>query len=60
MVEAANELIRNIDIAGQDIETGESYENPAMKTFWYYNESVALGAPLEEELSDDNDTKMNV
>ncbi len=59
MVEAAKELIRNIDI-GEDIEIGESYENPAMKTFWNYIESVALGTPLEEEFSDDDDTKMNV
>ena len=58
MVDAAKELIRNIDI-GQDIEIGESYENPALKTFWNYIESVALGTPLEEELSDDDDTKMN-
>ena len=59
IVEAAIELIRNQNIE-DSVEIGEIFENPALKTFWGYIESVALGTPLEEELSDDDDTNMNV
>jgi len=59
MVQAAKELIDNQDI-GHNIIIGESFENPALKTFWNYIESVALDTPLEDESSDDEDTKMNV
>jgi ATP-dependent DNA helicase 2 subunit 1 len=61
MVNAAIDLIRHQDI-GDSIEIGQSFENPALKTFWNYIESLALGTSLEEEYidDDDDDTKMNV
>ena len=59
MVDAAVDLIRHQNIE-ESIEIGQSFENPVLKTFWNYIESVALGTPLEEGPTEDNDTKMNV
>lgn len=58
MVDAAKDLIRHQNLEGS-IEIGQSFENPVLKKFWNYIESVALGTPLDEDVADD-DTKMNV
>jgi len=57
MVTAAECMIRNLQ--SNNMIIGESFENPALKTFWNYIESVALGTPLEEKDSDDDDTKLD-
>lgn len=59
MVDAAIDLIRHQNIE-ENIEIRQSFENPVLKSFWNYIESVALGTPLEEDLFDNDDTKMNV
>ena len=38
---------------------GESFENPALKAFWNYMESVALGTPLVEDDLDEDDTNLD-
>ncbi len=59
MIEAAIELIRHQNIE-ESIEIGRSFENPVLKMFWNYIESVALGIPLDEDCSEGGDTTMNI
>ena len=58
MVDAAIELIKHQNIE-ESIEIGSSFENPVLKMFWNYIESVALGTPLDD-FSEGDDTVMNV
>jgi len=59
LVETAENMIRHLNLDRQ-IVIGESFENPALKIFWNYIESVALGTPLSEKLLDDDDTSWDV
>ncbi len=59
MVDAAKDLIRHQNIE-DSIEIGQSFENPVLRRFWNYIESVALGTALQEDFAEDDDTMMNV
>ena len=58
MIDAATDMIRHQNIE-ESIEIGQSFDNPVLKRFWNYIESVALGTPLPEDFNND-DTAMNV
>lgn len=59
LVEAAENMIRHLNL-DREIVIGESFENPALKTFWNYIESVALGTPLSDTLLNHDDTSWDV
>jgi ATP-dependent DNA helicase 2 subunit 1 len=44
----------------ENVVIGESFENPALKVFWNYMESVALGTLLGENDPDEDDTTWDV
>ena len=54
LVSAAEGFIHKLRL--ENLVIGESFENPALKTFWNYMESVALGTPLVEDNPDEDDT----
>lgn len=58
MIDIAMDLVRNQNIE-DGVEIGHSFENPMLRNFLNYIESVALGTPLQLD-QDDDDTKMNV
>mmetsp|Transcript_16836 Transcript_16836/g.25281 ORF Transcript_16836/g.25281 Transcript_16836/m.25281 type:complete len:843 (+) Transcript_16836:1-2529(+) len=56
LVSAAEGMIQRLNL-DDNIIIGESFENPVLKTFWNYIESVALGTPLVENDADEDDTQ---
>jgi len=54
---AAMNLIKNQNIDG--FELGDSFENPSLKAFWNYIESVSLGTPLLNNKKNYECTEMN-
>ena len=56
LVSAAEGIMQMLNL-DENIIIGESFENPVLKTFWNYIESVALGTPLVENDADEDDTQ---
>ena len=59
LVQVAENMIRNLNL-DDDIVLGESFENPALKIFWNYVESVALGTPLPNTTKNYDDTTWDI
>lgn len=55
LVSAAVNMIKNLNL-DSNVVIGESFENPVLKTFWNYIESIALGTELKEIDRDEDDT----
>lgn len=58
LVNAAEDVILHQNI-NNSVEIGSSFANPALKSFWNLIESIALQQTLEEEESNDDDTKLD-
>ncbi len=58
IVTAAENMMSKLRL--ENVVFGDSFENQALKTFWNYMESVALGMPLVENDPDEDDTTWDV
>ena len=58
MIFAAEAMMKNLKL--ENFVIGESFENPVLKSFWNYIESVALSTPLIDNDTDEDDTTWDV